>query len=133
MIEVRLQMLRRMIALALAGLAVAAPPALGSPPHWNSQVKNGAATASRDGNGCTFTAGPRAGALTVSCPRHRSATLLYVFVAKRHPWGMPTFAISTDGWGHVWGFATASGKSVRLTVTVHGTVTVDTVSVEYYG
>jgi hypothetical protein len=126
-------MLRRTIALALAGLAVAAPPALGSPPHWNSQVKNGAATTSRAGDGCTFSADPASGALTVSCARHRSATLVYVFTTKRHPWGQATYAISASPWAHVWGLATTPGKSVRLTVTVHGTATVDTVSVGFYG
>jgi hypothetical protein len=126
-------MLRRTIALALAGLAMAAPPALGSPPHWNSQVKNGAATASRDGDGCTFDAGSATGALTVSCARHRSATLVYVFTTRHSVWGTATDAISGYGWGHVWGSVTASGRSLRLTVTVRGDVTLKTVSVEYYG
>ncbi len=126
-------MLRRTIALALAGLAVAVPPALASPPHWNSQVKNGAATTSRDGGDCTFSAGPAAGALTVSCPRHRSATLVYVFRTERHPWGLATYAIGASPWAHVWGVVTTREKSVRLTVTVHGIATLNTVSVEYYG
>ncbi len=126
-------MLRRTIALALAGLAVAAPPALGSPPHWNSQVKNGAATASRDGDGCRFDASSPTGELVVSCPRHRSATLTYVFFTQHRAMGIPTGAISASGWAYVAGPVAMSGTSLRVTVRVHGTATVNTVSVEYYG
>jgi hypothetical protein len=128
-----MRMLRRTIALALAGLAVAAPPALGSPPHWNSQVKNGAATASRAGDGCTFDASSPKGTLTVSCPRHRSATLTYVFTTQHRPLGTATSAISAYGWAYVSGRVESSGKSLRVTVRVWGSATLNTVSVEYYG
>jgi hypothetical protein len=126
-------MLRRTIALALAGLAVAAPPALGSPPHWNSQVKNGAATAFREGDGCTFDATSPTGALTVSCARHRSATLVYVFATQHGALGTATSAISAYGSAHVSGPVVPWGKTLRVTVRVHGTATVNAVSVAYYG
>jgi hypothetical protein len=126
-------MLRRMIALAMAGLAVAAPPALASP-HWNSQLKSASATASRDAGGCSIGAGSQSGSLLVSCADHERATLVYVFSAKRPVQGRPTSSVSsTAGWG-VWSSTTVSGKTIRVTVTVCGDVStqLNTVSVGYY-
>ena len=48
-------MLRRItIALALAGVAIAAPSAFAKS-QWNSQMKSATATASRSAGGCTIT------------------------------------------------------------------------------
>ena len=88
-------MLRRMIALALAGLAVVAPPALASP-HWNSQFKNGTATASRDAGGCSIGQGSRAGSLLVTCARHQEAALVYVFPTGHAAQGRPSYGVQRD-------------------------------------
>jgi hypothetical protein len=126
-------MLRRMIALALAGLAVAAPPALASP-HWNSQVKNGSATASRDAGGCSIGAGSQAGSLLVTCSDHERASLVYVFSTRHSVAGRPTYSIGSTGHAGVWGSARVIGNSVRVTVTVcgDGGAQLNTVSVGYY-
>ena len=97
-------MLRRMIALALAGLAVVAPPALASP-HWNSQFKNGTATASRDAGGCSIGQGSRAGSLLVTCARHQEAALVYVFPTGHAAQGRPSYGVSATGWWHLDGSA----------------------------
>jgi hypothetical protein len=126
-------MLRRMITLALAGLAVAAPPALASP-HWNTQLKNASATASRDAGSCSIGAGSRAGSLLVTCADHERATLVYVFSTKHSVQGKPTSSISATRWWGVWSSATTSGKTIRVTVTVYGDVStqLNSVSVGYY-
>ena len=126
-------MLRRTIALALAGLAVAAPPALASP-HWNSQFKNGTATASRDAGGCSIDQGSRAGSLLVSCARHHQAVLVYVFPTNHTALGRPSYGVSAAGWGHLYGSAKVAGDSIRLTLTVgsESSVVLNTVHVSYY-
>jgi hypothetical protein len=126
-------MLRRMIALALAGLAVAAPPALASP-HWNTQLKNASATASRDAGSCAIGAGSRAGSLLVTCADHERATLVYVFSMKHRVQGRPTASVSATRWWGVWSSATTSGKTIRVTVTVYGDVStqLNSVTVGYY-
>jgi hypothetical protein len=126
-------MLRRMIALAMAGLAVAAPPALASP-HWNTQLKIASATASRDPGGCSIGAGSRDGSLLVTCADHQRAKLVYVFSTRHSVMGRSTSSVSsTGGWG-VWSSATASGRTIRVTVTVCSDVStqLDSVSVGYY-
>lgn len=126
-------MLRRMIALALAGLAVAAPPALASP-HWNSQFENGTATASRDAGGCSIGQGSKAGSLLVTCARHDQAVLVYVFPTRHTAQGRPSYGVSATGWRHLYGSAKVAGHSIRLTLTVgsHSTVELNTVHVSYY-
>jgi hypothetical protein len=127
-------MLRRIIALAMAGLAVAAPPALASP-HWNTQLKNASATASRDAGSCAIGAGSRAGSLLVTCADHERATLVYVFSTKHHVQGRPTWSVSANRWSWgVWSSATTSGKTIRVTVTLYGDVSMqlNSVSVGYY-
>jgi hypothetical protein len=126
-------MLRRTIALALAGLAVAAPPALASP-HWNSQFKNGTATASRDAGGCSFRHGSRAGSLLVTCAPNHQASLVYVFPTRHTAQGRPSYGVSATGWGRLYGSAKVAGDSIRLTLTVgsHSSVDLNTVHVSYY-
>ena len=126
-------MLRRTIALALAGLAVAAPPALASP-HWNSQFKNGTATASRDAGGCSIGQGSRAGSLLVTCARDHEAALVYVFPTRHTAQGRPSYGVSATGWGRLYGSAKVAGDSIRLTLTVgsHSSVELNTVHVSYY-
>ena len=126
-------MLRRMIALALAGLAVAAPPALASP-HWNTQIKNASATASRAAGGCSFDQGSRAGSLLVTCPDNHRATLVYVFATSHSAQGTPMVGVTGFGWARVSRSTKVSSKSIRVTLTVYGdaSVQLNTVSVCYY-
>ena len=126
-------MLRRMIALALAGLAVAAPPALASP-HWNTQIKNASDTASRVAGGCSFDTGSHTGSLLVACPDNHRATLVYVFTTSHTPQGTPMVRMAGMGWGRVYDSAKVSGKSIRVTVTVVGyaRVQLNTITVSYY-
>jgi hypothetical protein len=132
-------MLRRTIALALAGLAIAAPPALAES-HWNSQMKDATATASRTAGGCTIRAGSRRGSLLVTCDHNDQATLTYVFPIGsskgKGGGGIQGKPMCLVGW---WGFADlhrsvkVSGNSLRVTVTVtDGTARLNTVSVGYY-
>jgi hypothetical protein len=122
-----------MIALALAGLAVAAPPALASP-HWNTQIKNASDTVSRVAGGCSFDKGSRTGSLLVACPDNHRATLVYVFTTSRAPQGTPMVRMAGMGWGRVYDSAKVSGKSIRVTVTVVGyaRVQLNTITVSYY-
>jgi hypothetical protein len=122
-----------MIVLAMAGLAVAAPPAFASP-HWNSQRKPASATASRDAGKCAISPGSRAGSLLVTCPDYETATFVYVFSTKHEAKGRPMSGVSaTRPWG-VWGQAKVMGKAIRVTVTVYGggSTQLDSVSVGYY-
>jgi len=126
-------MLRRMIALALAGLAVAAPPALASP-HWNTQIKNASDTVSRVAGGCSFDNGSRTDSLVVACPDNHRATLVYVFTTSHAPQGKPMVRVAGMGWGRVYDSAKVSGKSIRVTLTVVGyaRVQLNTITVSYY-
>lgn len=126
-------MLRRTIALALAGLAVAAPPALASP-HWNSQFKYGSATASRDDGGCSLGQGSRAGSLLVTCTGNHQASLVYVFSTRHRAHGRPTYGVSATGRGRLYGSAKVAGHSIRVTLTVcsDSSVELNTVNVSYY-
>ena len=126
-------MLRRSIALALAGLAMAAPPALAHS-HWNSQMKDATQTASRSPGGCTIRTGSMHGSLVVTCDHGHHATLTYVFpIGHGGIQGTPWCGVSR------WGFATvhhsvkASGDTLRVTVSVAGgTAVLSTVSLGYY-
>ena len=126
-------MLRRMIALALAGLAVAAPPALASP-HWNTQIKNASDTASRVAGGCSFDKGSRSGSLLVTCPDNHQATLVYVFTTSHTAQGTPMVGVTGFGWARVSRSSKVGSKSIRVTVTVYGSASIqlNTVSVCYY-
>ena len=126
-------MLRRMIALALAGLAVAAPPALASP-HWNTQIKNASDTASRVAGGCSFDQGSRAGTLLVTCHDHHTATLVYVFATSRPAQGKAMLGVTGFGAARVYGATKVMSKSIRVTLTISGdaSVQLDTVRVSYY-
>jgi hypothetical protein len=128
-------MLRRMIVLAMAGLAVAVPPAFASHhSRWNSQMKNASATASRAPGGCSIAKGRWTGTLLVTCSSGHKASLTYVFSSGRKVEGTPARGVSCWGdWKHVQSTVKVTGKSLRVTVTVSGTgVLLSTVSVEYY-
>jgi hypothetical protein len=126
-------MLRRMIVLALAGIAVSAPPALASL-HWNSQMKHGSATASRKAGGCTFAAGSQVGSLLVTCGTHEYAKLTYVFSSSKTVQGKATRAVSRTGRAGVQSTVSVKGTLLTVTVTVSGagSAQVNTVSVGYY-
>jgi hypothetical protein len=126
-------MLRRMIALALAGLAVAAPPALASP-HWNTQIMNASDTASRAAGGCSFDPGSRAGTVLVTCRDHHTATLVYVFPTSHPAQGTAMVGVTGFGWARVTHSTKVGSKSIRVTLTVSGNASVqlNTVSVCYY-
>jgi hypothetical protein len=125
-------MLRRMILLAMAGLAVAAPPALASC-HWNSQMKNASATASRDPRGCSIGAGAYPGSLLVTCPRHQHASFVYVFSSRHKVEGRASAHISATGWGGASSQINVKHGSVSVTVSVWGpSVQLNTVSIAYY-
>jgi hypothetical protein len=122
-----------MIALALAGLAVAAPPALASP-HWNTQIKNASDTASRVAGGCSFDKGWRTGSLLVTCPDSHRATLVYVFTTSHTAQGTPMVGTTGFGWARVSHSTKVSSRSIRVTLTVYGngSVQLNTVGVSYY-
>lgn len=126
-------MLRRTtIALALASLAIAAPSAFAKS-HWNSQMKNATATASRSAGGCTITT-PH-GKLAVSCSGGDQATLTYNFPLAKGVTikGTPWCDVKWMGYAdvrHDWDLV---NHTLRVTVTVtHGFATLSTVNVGYY-
>jgi hypothetical protein len=136
-------MFRRTIALALAGLALAAPPALAhSHTHWNSQMKDATDTASRSAGGCsvkTVKSVWPSRSLLVSCSRSHTTTLVYVFPIGRSGsghcriQGTPTSGVSRWGRANVHSSVKVSGDALRVTVTVTaGTAVLSTVSVGYY-
>jgi hypothetical protein len=134
-------MLRRTIALALAGLALAAPPALAHS-HWNSQMKDATATASRSAGGCsikTIKTWWPSHSLSISCSRSQTATFVYVFPIGHSGHGhggvhgKPTSGVSRWGSATVRHSVKIAGDTLRVTVTVTaGTAVLSTVSVGYY-
>jgi hypothetical protein len=127
-------MLRRTIALALAGLALAAPPALADS-HWNSQMKDATATASRSAGGCSIQPGRHQGSLYVSCNHKEHATLIYSFPIRNGSQiqGKPWCGVTWGGLADVHHSWKLSGGALRVTVTVaNGTALLSTVSVGYY-
>ena len=136
-------MVRRTIALALAGLALAAPPALAhSHTHWNSQMKDATEAASRSAGGCSIKTVKSfwpSQSLLVSCGRSQTATLVYVFPIGHsgsghcRVQGTPTSGVSRWGHAYVHSSVKVSGDTLRVTVTVTaGTAVLSTVSVGYY-
>jgi hypothetical protein len=126
-------MLRRTITLALAGLAIAAPPALaGHQPQWHSQMKDAVETTSRSAGGCTVKAGWHH-TLLVTCSRH-TATIVYVFpVSGGAVQGKPTSNTSWWGRADVHRSVKVVRDTLRVTVTVaNGTAQLNSVSVGYY-
>lgn len=126
-------MLRRTIALALAGLAIAAPSAFAKS-HWNSQMKSASETASRSAGGCRITPHSH-GTLTVSCDRHDQATLTYAFSLGKSSSikGTPWCSVTWVGYAEVHRSWNVASKTLRVTVTVtDGTATLSTVNVGYY-
>jgi hypothetical protein len=126
-------MIRRTIAMALAGLALAAPPALAHS-HWNSQMKDAAQTASRSAGGCTIKPG-RHNSLQVTCDGRHTATLVYVFSVGHggHVQGTPTSGVSSWGHARVHRSVKVSAGTVKVTVTATaGMVQLYSVSVGYY-
>jgi hypothetical protein len=118
--------------LALAGLAVTAPPALAWG-HWHSQMKSGSATASRAGGGCTIAAGSHRGSLAVDCRGNHTAQLTYTFSTSHPVQGRPIGGVDAYGFAHVSRSAKVTGKAIRVTVRISGGwAQVDLVSVGYY-
>jgi hypothetical protein len=128
-------MVRRTIALALAGLALAATPALAGT-HWNSQMKDATRTASRSAGGCGIHPGSRRGSLLVTCGGGHTARLVYTFSLGHHHnrvHGTPTCGVSGSLGAQVRRHVKVSGGSLTVTVTVtHGKARLDTISVGYY-
>ena len=112
-------MFRRTIALALAGLAIAAPPALAHS-HWNSQMKDAAQTASRSAGGCTIKAGSWHGSLVVSCDSSHQATLTYGFPIGRS--GQGGGGIQGTPWCGLsrWGRGPPRRQGLRRHAPCHG-------------
>ena len=126
-------MLRRItIALALAGVAIAAPSAFAKS-HWNSQMKSATATASRSAGGCTITT-PH-GKLALSCHGADQATLTYAFALKKGVTikGTPWCDVKWSGYADVHHSWKVVSHTLRVTVTVtHGYALLSTVNVGYY-
>jgi hypothetical protein len=129
-------MLRRVIVVGVLGLAVSASPALASL-HFNSQMRQGVATASRTSNSkCSFAAGSVAGSLRITCTKGGQAHVTYRFAAGHPVTGTPSsgVAVTTGGASSVHRSVTVGGSTLRMTVTVSGAgnAQVNTVSVGYY-
>jgi hypothetical protein len=130
-------MVRRTIALALAGLALAAPPALAKHhAQWHSQMKDASETASRSAGGCTIRSGWHH-SLLATCDSRHTATFVYVFPIGHSGsiHGTPTSGVAW--WGHrgtdVQHSVRISGDTLRETVTVSdGFAQLLTVNVGYY-
>lgn len=134
-------MLRRAIALSVTVMAISAGPALAlTAGKWNTQMKDGTATALRkQSGGCTFTRSQvDPGTLIVQCLKGASATLAYTFTSQTRIIGTPTYSVD---------FTTTkllkvrtsyslqnSNSTIRVRVVVGGgaTVAVHSVSVGYY-
>jgi hypothetical protein len=126
-------MLRRIIFLALACSALAASPALADS-HWNSQMKDASATASRSPGGCTITAaGSHPGPVSVTCGHRQHATLVYSFPVRKGAQitGKPWCGVASSGpVSHSWKI---SGGALLVTVIVtEGRARLSTISVGYY-
>jgi hypothetical protein len=126
-------MLRRITLLALAGMALAASPALAEC-HWNSQMKDASQTASRSPGGCSISAvGSRPGPLSVTCGHREHATLVYSFPIRKgavitgKPWcGVTSSLPLTCTWK-------ISRAALLVTIPVkEGRVRISTISVGYY-
>jgi len=132
-------MLRKTIGLALAGLAIAAPPALAKS-HWNAQWKYATATASRSAGSCSINPGSHQGSLVVACNRGEQATLTYAFPIRSSSGpgsgsitGRPWCEASWWGYAHVGHSCRTSGTTLRVTVTVaDDTAWLNSVNVGYY-
>ena len=126
-------MLRRItIALALAGVAIAAPSAFAKS-QWNSQMKSATATASRSAGGCTITTPD--GKLAVSCSRDDRAVLTYAFPLKEGVTikGTPWCDVKWMGYADVHNRCSVVSQTLRVTVTVaDGYASFSTVNVGYY-
>jgi hypothetical protein len=132
-------MFRRTIALALAGMAIAAPPALADHHHhhhtqWHSLMKPASDTASRSAGGCTVKPGWRHGSLIVSCNSRETATFVYVFPLGHDPvHGTPTSGVSAWGRADIHRGVKVASDSLRMTVTVtDGMAQLSSVNVGYY-
>jgi hypothetical protein len=127
-------MIRRTIALALAGLAIAAPPALAKhQAHWHSQMKDATQTASRSDGGCTIKPGSHT-SLLVTCTSRQTATLVYTFpVGHDNVHGTPTSGVCAWGRAEIHRGVKVAGDSLRMTVTVtDGMAELSSVNVGYY-
>jgi hypothetical protein len=127
-------MIRRTIALALAGLAVAAPPALADHhAHWHSQMKASTQTASRSNGGCAVKPGWHY-SLLVTCSSRQTATFVYVFpLGHDHVHGTPTSGVSSWGRAAIHRGVKVAGTTLRMTVTVtDGMAQLSSVNVGYY-
>jgi hypothetical protein len=127
-------MFRRILVLALVGLAVTASPALADY-WWHSHMKQGSATASRTPGKCSIRAGWDPGSLRITCPPRHSASLTYLFPDSQRVHGQ--LRVGTYGWGtaKLTSAFKTDGSSIRVTLTVSGSGSrqVDSVSIGYYG
>jgi hypothetical protein len=127
-------MLRRTIALALAGMAIAAPPALAQHhAQWHSQMKASTQTASRSKGGCSVKPGSH-NSLLVTCNSRQTATFVYVFpLGHDQVQGTPTSGVSSWGRAGIHRGVKVAGDSLRMTVTVtDGMAQLSSVNVGYY-
>ena len=123
-------MLRRISLLATLVLTLAAAPAYAST-SLHTQMASGSATSARRSGGCAIATDH--GALSLTCTGRAKATLTYTFTSRSAVSGRPV------GWVYAWGradvdvSATASGRTIHVTVTVSGgSVTIHSVCVSYY-
>jgi hypothetical protein len=125
-------MLRQTIILAVAGLAIAATPALAAC-QWHSQMKDGSATSARATGACSVGAGSHAGSLRVTCASHHSASLTYLFAGAHGVKGQPTAGVAAAGGAKVQRTVKVTGSDIEVTVTVSGgSAQLNSVSVGYY-
>jgi hypothetical protein len=122
--------LRRIIALSTLMLALSAAPAFAYTLH--TQMAAGSDTTSRKSGGCSIAAGSH-DSLIVTCQGSAKATLGYTFTSRYSVHGRPM------GWAYAWGrakvsvAATASGRTIHMTVTVtDGSVTISSACASYY-
>jgi hypothetical protein len=121
---------------AAAMLAVAAVPALAGT-QWNTEMKAGGTTASRQASGSCDVTGSAGDPLAVSCAASGNATMTYAFSSTRAISGKPTFTIdaSKSGSAHLKGAVKLASKHkivVTVVVAGAGSVQLRSVSVGYY-
>jgi hypothetical protein len=124
--------LRRIIMLSTAVLALSAAPAFAYTPTLHTRMATGSESSSRAGK-CGVTAGTH-GSLAVGCQGTQKETLTYTFSSGSHPvYGHAMALPYVTGRAHVSFSTTVSGSTIRVTVTVTGgTLNVGSIWVTYY-
>jgi hypothetical protein len=118
--------------LATLALALGVVPAYAHDVRLHMQTANGSETSSRQGGGCSITRS--SGSLVVGCTARERATLVYTFSSGTDAVrGVPSGWPYDSGHATVRSSTTASGRTIRLTVTVTGgSATITSVCVSYY-